>query len=550
MLALDYVVIVLFALMVLLAGMAFTGSGSSMKSYFAAGGALPWWLSGLSLFMSFFSAGTFVVWGSIAYQYGWVAITIQWTMALSGFFIGFYIAPKWRKTGALTVGAYIGNRFGAPLKQFYSYLFLLLSFVTTGAFLYPVAKLVNVSTGLSVEISIIAIGLLIIAYTAAGGLWAVVITDVLQFVILSAGLIIVIPLAFQAIGGPGQFIEKSPDGFLNLINDEYSIGFLVAFMFYNTIFIGGNWAYVQRYSSVRSEKDAKKVGWLFGALYLISPVFWMMPPMIYRLLEGGNLNGIENEGAFLLMCKQVLPQGLLGLMLGGMIFATASSVTTTLNMSAAVFTNDIFKRARKTVSEQNLMKIARLSTVFLGLLTIGVALLVPSLGGIVEVVLSVGAITGAPLFAPPIWALFSKRQTSFSIITTTVFGLVINLFFKFISPVLLELSLDRAAEMMVGVLVPMLILGLFEVYYRLAPVTSRNTGSVIYSEPIPEKATPITSDSSKQNHLAFKVMGLALMFTGLLMVGLGIYTETGQGIVIFTGLVVAIPGLLLYRKQL
>ena len=144
--ALDYIVIALFALMVLLAGMAFTGSGTSMKSYFAAGGSLPWWLSGLSLFMSFFSAGTFVVWGSIAYQYGWVAITIQWMMALSGFFIGFYIAPKWRKTGALTVGAYIGSRFGVPLKQFYGYLFLLLSFVTTGAFLYPVAKLVNVST--------------------------------------------------------------------------------------------------------------------------------------------------------------------------------------------------------------------------------------------------------------------------------------------------------------------------------------------------------------------------------------------------------------------
>lgn len=541
MLALDYVVIVLFALMVLLAGMAFTGSGSSMKSYFAAGGALPWWLSGLSLFMSFFSAGTFVVWGSIAYQYGWVAITIQWTMALSGFFIGFYIAPKWRKTGALTVGAYIGNRFGAPLKQFYSYLFLLLSFVTTGAFLYPVAKLVNVSTGLSVEISIIAIGLLIIAYTAAGGLWAVVITDVLQFVILSAGLIIVIPLAFQAIGGPGQFIEKSPDGFFNLINDEYSIGFLVAFMFYNTIFIGGNWAYVQRYSSVRSEKDAKKVGWLFGALYLISPVFWMMPPMIYRLLEGGNLNGIENEGAFLLMCKQVLPQGILGLMLGGMIFATASSVTTTLNMSAAVFTNDIFKRARKTVSEQNLMKIARLSTVLLGLLTIGVALLVPSMGGIVEVVLSVGAITGAPLFAPPIWALFSKRQTSFSIVTTTVFGLLINLFFKFLSPVLFEVTLDRAAEMMLGVLVPLLILGIFEL---TLPTSETRMESTVKQPPTE------SSPNDSQNHLAFKVMGLALMFTGLLIVGLGIYTETGQGIVIFTGLVVAIPGLLLYRKQL
>ncbi len=546
--ALDYIVIALFALMVLLAGMAFTGSGASMKSYFAAGGALPWWLSGLSLFMSFFSAGTFVVWGSIAYQYGWVAITIQWMMAIGGFVIGFYIAPRWRKTGALTVGAYIGSRFGVPLKQFYSYLFLLLSFVTTGAFLYPVAKLVNVSTGLSVEISIMAIGLLVIGYTAAGGLWAVVITDVLQFVILSAGLIIVIPLAFQQLGGPGQFIAQAPDGFFDFINNEYTIGFLVAFMFFNTIFIGGNWAYVQRYTSVKSEKDAKKVGWLFGTLYLISPIVWMLPPMIYRLLEGGNLNGLENEGAFLLMCKQVLPQGLLGLILGGMIFATASSVTTTLNMSAAVFTNDIFKRAKKSISDHKLMKVAKASTVGFGLLTIGVALLVPRLGGIVEVVLSVGAITGAPLFAPPIWALFSGRQTSFSIITTTILGLVINLFFKFISPVLLEFSLDRAAEMMVGVLVPILILGLFEVYYRLAPVTAQNTGSVINSDPIPEQTTPITSDTSNQNHLAFKVMGLALMFTGVLMVGLGVYSETGQGIVIFTGLVVALPGVMLFKK--
>jgi Na+/proline symporter len=60
-----------------------------MKSYFAAGGALPWRMSGLSLFMSFFSAGTFVVWGSIAYNSGSVAVTIQSTMAIAGFIIGF-----------------------------------------------------------------------------------------------------------------------------------------------------------------------------------------------------------------------------------------------------------------------------------------------------------------------------------------------------------------------------------------------------------------------------------------------------------------------------
>ena len=537
--ALDYIVIVLFALMILIAGMAFTGSGSSMKSYFAAGGSLPWWLSGLSLFMSFFSAGTFVVWGSIAYEYGWVAITIQWMMALGGFVIGFYIAPRWRKTRVLTVGEYLGNRFGMPLKQFYSYLFLLLSFVTTGAFLYPVAKLFNVSSGISIEISIVAIGLLIIAYTTAGGLWAVVITDVLQFVILSAGLIIVVPLAFQQIGGPSQFIELAPQGFFDLTNEKYSIGFLFAFLLYNTIFIGGNWAYVQRYTSVSSEKNAKKVAWLFGALYLISPVLWMIPPMIFRELEGGNLAGLDNEGAFFLICKKVLPTGMLGLMLGGMIFATASSVTTTLNMSAAVFTNDIVRKFKSTISDRNLMRTARISTVVLGLLTIGVALLVPRLGGIVEVVLSVGAITGAPLFAPPIWALFSKRQTSFSIISSTLLGLGINCFFKFLSPLLLGFSLDRAEEMLVGVMVPLGILGIFEILLPSRKTQTAATGQV---EPTTE------SHSNSQNILALKVMGITLISTGLLIIGLGIFTPTSQIIVIFTGLVVTTLGLLLLRK--
>ena len=130
------------------------------------------------------------------------------------------------------------------------------------------------------------------------------------------------------------------------------------------------------------------------------------------------------------------------------------------------------------------MRIARLSTVVLGILTIGVALMVPHLGGIVEVVLSVGAITGAPLFAPPIWALFSKRQTSRSIILSTSLSLGINCFFKFLSPVLLGLSLDRAQEMLVGVLAPLIILGIFEF---ILPTYSQRVSDDI--SPIPE-STP------------------------------------------------------------
>ena len=76
MVALDYITIVLCTLGILIAGITFSKAGQSIKSFFAAGGNVPWWIGGLSLFMGFFSAGTFVVWGSIAYSYGLVAITI------------------------------------------------------------------------------------------------------------------------------------------------------------------------------------------------------------------------------------------------------------------------------------------------------------------------------------------------------------------------------------------------------------------------------------------------------------------------------------------
>lgn len=543
---LDYIVIVLFTVMVLVVGLSFSGTGKNMKSYFAAGGSLPWWLSGLSLFMSFFSAGTFVVWGSIAYKHGWVSITIQWMMALSGFVIGYFIAPKWRETNSLTVGEFLGKKFNPSLKRFYSYIFLVLSFVTTGAFLYPVAKIFNVSTGFSIEPSIITLGLLIIVYTAAGGLWAVIITDVLQFVILFAAVIIVVPLALQEIGGLGPLLNESPEGFFDLVSGEYSFGFLVAFTFYNTFFIGGNWAYVQRYTSVDTPGDAKKVGLLFGSLYLVSPVLWMLPAMAFRVMDG-SLAGLENEGAFLLMCKTVLPEGLLGLMLGGMIFATASSVNTTLNMSAAVFTNDIYKRIKKGLGQEVMMRAARVSTVVFGIITIAVAIAIPHMGGIVEVVLTVGAITGAPLFGPPIWALFSNRQSSFSIITTTLASLGVNLFLKFIAPTLLDLSLNRAEEMLTGVFVPIIFLSAFEIYYRFMGLSNpplHKDDGVPGDDPM-KKAQ---YGKSTQNRFAVKVLGYSLCLTGLLVSILGIMAADSSVIVLTVGFMILFAGGFLVSK--
>ena len=179
-------------------------------------------------------------------------------------------------------------------------------------------------------------------------------TDVLQFVILTAAVLIVVPMSFARIEGVTEFIRSASDGFFQLTNEDYTLGFIIAFGIYNAIFLGGNWAYVQRYTSVASRSSSRNVGLLFGGLYVVSAVLWMLPPMIYRLIDP-SLDSIGAEGAYLLMCREVLPVGLLGLMLGGMVFATASSLNATLNISSGVVTNDIFRRLRPASSDKCLI---------------------------------------------------------------------------------------------------------------------------------------------------------------------------------------------------
>lgn len=536
---LDYITIVIFSLIILAAGLSFGKKGTNMKSFFAAGGSVPWSMNGLSLFMSFFSAGTFVVWGSIAYKNGLVAITIQMAMCIAGFVIGYFIAPRWWKSKALTVAEFLTNRFGKRIQQYYTYIFLFLSLGYTGAFLYPVAKILNVTTGFDINYAILLLGGMIMIYTAVGGLWAVVVTDVLQFVILTAAVLLVIPLSIKEVNGLDNFINQAPDQFFNIFSGEYTYAFIIAFTVYNIVFIGGNWAYVQRYTSVKDSKSSGKVGYLFGALYLISPLIWMLPPMIYRVLNP-DLQGLEAEGAYLMICKEVLPVGVLGLMLGGMIFATASSVNTSLNLAAAVLTNDIFKPLRPDSTDKTLMRVARLTTILFGIGTIGVAFMVPFAGGIVEVVLSIAAITGGALYGPAIWALFSQKQTGKSILGVTVISLMINVFFKFISPKAFDFALNRTEELILGIGIPFTLLVLYEFF---APIAIKQPKKIELS------ASEIAEEiaESGQNEFGIKVLGFSFIAIGLMFCVLSIWGGSSSIYLIIIGSFIIGLGVFLAR---
>jgi solute:Na+ symporter, SSS family len=269
------------------------------------------------------------------------------------------------------------------------------------------------------------------------------------------------------------------------------------------------------------------VGLLFGILYLIGPVIWMIPPMIYRVLNP-NLTGLQDEGAYLMMCKEVLPAGMLGLMLISLVFATNSSVQGVLNISAGVITNDLYRNKFPDSSEIQLMVIAKIASILFGFVTILIAMLVPYMGGAKEVVLSIAALTGAPLYLPLVWSLFSKKQTGKIALATTLTSLILTLSTKFLVPVFTDYSLSRGGEIMAGVGLPVILIIFSEIYLQIKNVgdTSHSRKELVFSRKRVDFSEK--NGSASGNKQGLRMVAIGIIATGLILGFLGIAASSGR----------------------
>lgn len=458
---------------------------------FAAGGQSPWWLSGLSAFMTMFSAGTFVVWGGIAYQFGLVAVAICMCYGVAAMLAGWFLAGLWKKLGVQSAAEFLELRFGNSLVQFYIWLQGTIGIFGMGGSVYALSVLIctlvplapddilaDPATGnLSVTFVSLVICAVVVVITLGGGLWAVLITDMMQFIILSVAVVVVVPLLFVETGGLTRFVEQAPEGFFLPIAGDFTWWFLAGWVAVHFFKIGAEWAFVQRFICVPSPKDARKSTYLFGILYLISPIFWMLPPMLYRTIN----SDANPEQAYILACQLVLPAGMMGLMIAAMSSATASMVTTFLNVFAGAFTTEVYKRFwRPAAAESELISAGRWITLLLGGLVVAGALLIPALGTYTGYVLTTAAIFSGPLMLPTIWGLFSKRIGLGTAWLATAGGIVVGFAVKFgigvggwledwtwLAPVVDLAQVNaRVTDLVVGSLVPLIILGVAEVLER------------------------------------------------------------------------------------
>lgn len=411
----DHIVFVVYIIGMLAVAVVFYRKNKSFKDMFAAGGQSPWWVSGLSAYMTLFSAGTFVVWGGLAFKFGLVAISINMASGCAALLVGFFIAGKWKDLNIATPAEFIEIRFGRVALQYYTWMLMFVRVVGSAVALYALSTIVQpllsttgigASDDVSVQSIIVVCGIVIVAYTIIGGLWAVLMTDVLQFIILTITVLFTVWLTVEHVDGLGGFANKVPVDFLNWTSAGYSGYFLVGWCAIHLFMLGSEWAFVQRFLSVPSKKDAKKSALLFGALYIISPAIWLLPAMVYRTIDPT----ADPGQAYILMSKTVLPLGMLGLVAAAMFSATASMVSSQINVFAGVLTDSFYlKYIRPEASNSESLWAGRLSAALLGSLIVLLALIIPKLGGAEKVVFSLMSLLISPLFAPALWGLFSKR---------------------------------------------------------------------------------------------------------------------------------------------
>jgi len=440
----DYVVLALYLLGIFSVGVFFSRKNKSSEDMFAAGGQSPWWTSGLSAFMTMFSANTFVVWGGIAYKHGLVAVMINLMYGVAALLVGFFVAGKWKKLGVKTPAEFIQLRYGKGPLHFYTWFMTVFRMIGTAGSLYAlgvvfVGLLSGGDADSSLLYTVIAVfGAIVVGYTMLGGLWAVLMTDVLQFIVLNLAVLFVVPLAFMKAGGVQAFITKAPEDFFAPIGGQYTWFFLAGWCAIHFFMIGAEWAFVQRFICVPSAKDARKSTYLFGVLYLVSPFLWLLPPLLWRVIspipEGATPEEIRvlAENAYILSCKSVLPIGMVGLMLAAMFSATASMVSSQLNVFSGVLTNDIYKPLRGgNLSDKQMVRAGRLFTVMLGAILILIAIAIPSMGGAEKVIVSITELMVVALLAPTLWGLFSHKVNCAAVWATSIIGFAAGVIVRF-----------------------------------------------------------------------------------------------------------------------
>lgn len=431
----DYVVVAGYFVIVLWVGFYFRGSLEGAKDYFAGGHRVRWWMAGISHYMSSFSAFAFIAYAQMGYTYGWVSVTLFWSAVPACILGGLVFARRWRRARVITPVEFIENRFSALLRQLFAWAGIPMKIFDDALKVFATGLFVSLAIGLPLHWAIIACGAIMVAYTFLGGLWALIVTDFVQFLMKMLAMLLLLPLALWKVGGLRKAFTGLPVHFLHPTGGPYGWIYIGGFFLLIAISYNGSWALAQKYYSVEDDRAATKAAYLSAALNFIGAPVMIVPALLARKFLPNLMVTHHTADVYVQMVLELLPAGMIGIIIAAMFSATMATVSADYNSMASVLTKDVYQRLlAPDADERSLVAVGRLITLVLGILTIALAL----------------------------WVAISHQQSLFHLMVT-VFGLLLA---PSLLPLLAGLTfkkLNRAgalAGLVVGLATGALMLGI------------------------------------------------------------------------------------------
>lgn len=422
----DVFVLIVYLIFVLSLGLFYSKHNDTYEGYFLAGRNIGWFTVGISIFATNISSEHFIGLAGSGSLRGLAVGQFELMAIFTLIFLGWILTPIYIKSGVVTIPEFLGKRFDLRIRKFFAvfsiaiYVFtkILVSLFAAGLLFYKIF-------GWNIYATSIIIVLITGLYTIIGGANAVMRTHLFQGIILIIGAVILSFFGLNAVGGFSGLEQKLPADFFNMFKKISDPDFpwtgilfgapIIAFWYWCT-----DQYIVQRLLSARSINDARR-GTLLAAFLKILPLFILVLPGLIAVALYPEINGDEAYSA--LIAGDILPVGLKGIVVAGLLAAIMSSLAGAFNSTSALFTNDFYKVKYPESSERKLVLVGRLATTAIVVSAILIVPLVKLISAHIYLFLqSVQSFVSPPITAVFLFGFFSKRMNSRTAILTLIIG--------------------------------------------------------------------------------------------------------------------------------
>jgi solute:Na+ symporter, SSS family len=399
MATIDYVIVFAFLGVIFFIGSIFYKWIGNSDDFYLAGRNLTPFILAAVLAATNINLYSFIGQSGIAYEHGIPIIWQTWTGNMALVFSGLFVIPIFRRLRIRTIPEFLELRYSKGVRTLVALVWIFVLTFWIGVILYASITAAQIVTGVHSFLGLaLVLSVVVVMYTMLGGMWSVALTDVLQFVLMLGGALILLPLAMSRVGWWPGLTSKLPEGSFQLIQQtgKYSWQFVLAILF-----LGIQWActdqgLLQRAFGAKDTRTVAKSLVLAGIITTPFALLWNIPGLAARVLFPNLTNP---DTAVPMLLTNLVPSIVLGIIVVGLFSSQLSATSGNLNGIATVVASDIYESLfNKKASQKKVIAVARLITVVAGIAMIVFAYCVPLLGGAVNAYLTVIAIMNMPLF--------------------------------------------------------------------------------------------------------------------------------------------------------